>query len=142
MSDEDSRTRVPPNGAPASRADALRHSRGAGGGLAVAERPRPDNGAAISALPPKSWGEIARLVWAEAHGTAGLIEVATLETDPQRWERVLLDGWRKTETSLSSVRRLPRPIRRQVVRDFEADFKELAAAYERLTGLDAERLTR
>ncbi|WP_419945731.1 SNF2-related protein [Candidatus Poriferisodalis sp.] len=103
----------------------------------MAERAQPGNGAAVSALATKNWDQIARLVWVEAHGTAGLMDVATLETDPQRWERVLLDLLEETETSLSSVRRLPRPIRRQVVRDFEADFKDLAAAYERLTGLDA-----
>ena len=105
--------------------------------MAVAERARPANGETTPSLAAKSWDEIARLVWAEAHGDAGSADLATLRTDPLRWERVLLDLLEETEVSLSTVRRLPRPIRRQVVRDFEADFAELAAAYERLTGLDA-----
>ncbi len=141
MIDESSRTLVPSNGVSASQPDAPRRRRISNNGLPIAERPIADGGtsttALTSALAVKSWQEIARLVWAEAQGTAGLLEVATLETDPQRWERVLLDLLEETEASLSSVRRLPRPIRRQVVRDFETDFNELAAAYERLTGLDA-----
>jgi mRNA-degrading endonuclease toxin of MazEF toxin-antitoxin module len=95
------------------------------------------NGTTPSALATMGWSQIARLVWAEAQGIAEGDDVATLETDPLRWERVLLDLLDQTETSLSGARRLPRPIRRQVVRDFETDFSELAAAYERLTGLDA-----
>ena len=137
MSDEDARTRVPNHGAPAPSVSAPAHSGTSGGGLAVAERSSLGNGETASALAAKSWNEIARLVWAEALGSAGSVDIEKLRTDPQRWERVLLDLLEETETSLSSVRRLPRPIRRQVVRDFEADFNELAAAYERLTGIDA-----
>lgn len=139
MSDEDARTRVPNHGAPAPSTAAPSHSttRGLRDGLAEADRAHLSNGATASALAAKSWDEIARLVWAEAQGDAGSVDITALQTDPQRWERVLLDLLDEAETSLSSVRRLPRPIRRQVVRDFEADFAELAAAYERLTGLDA-----
>ena len=137
MSDEDARTRVPNHGAPAPSVSAAAHRGTSGGGLAVAERSSLGNGETASALAAKSWNEIARLVWAEALGSAGSVDIEKLRTDPQRWERVLLDLLEETETSLSSVRRLPRPIRRQVVRDFEADFNELAAAYERLTGIDA-----
>ncbi len=95
------------------------------------------DGAAPSALAMMSWSEIARLVWAEANGTAARADVAALNTDPLRWERVLLDLLDQTEASLSTVRRLRRPFRRQVVRDFEGDLADLAGAYERLTGLDA-----
>ena len=137
MSDEDSRTRVPSHGAPAPSGAAPTHGGTSSGGVAVAERSRLGNGETASALAAKSWNEIARLVWAEALGSAGSVDIEMLRTDPQRWERVLLDLLEETEVSLSSVRRLPRPIRRQVVRDFEADFSELAAAYERLTGIDA-----
>ena len=137
MSDEDARTRVPNDGAPAPSVSAPANSGTSGGGLAVAERSSLGNGQTASALAAKSWNEIAQLVWAEALGSAGSVDIEKLRTDPQRWERVLLDLLEETEASLSSVRRLPRPIRRQVVRDFEADFNELAAAYQRLTGIDA-----
>ena len=136
MSDEDSRTRVPNHGAPTPSVAAPGRESAAGGTLATADRQANGNGA-VSALAAKSWDEIARLVWAEAQGSLGSVDIAVLESDRQRWERVLLDLLDETEASLSSVRRLPRPIRRQVVRDFEADFNELASAYERLTGLDA-----
>ncbi len=139
MSDEDSRTRVPNHGAPtpSQAAPSPAPNRAGSGGLALAERESGGNGVTVSALAAKSWHEIARLVWAEAQGSAGMVDVAELRTDPHRWERVLLDLLDETEAALSSVRKLPRPIRRQVVRDFETDFSELAAAYERLTGLDA-----
>ncbi len=137
MSDEDARTRVPNHGALAPSVTAPTHSGASSGGLALVERSSSGNGETASALAAKSWNEIARLVWAEALGSAGSVDIETLRTDPQRWERVLLDLLEETEASLSSVRRLPRPIRRQVVRDFESDFNELAAAYERLTGIDA-----
>ncbi|WP_419553240.1 DEAD/DEAH box helicase [Candidatus Poriferisodalis sp.] len=137
MSDEDSQTLVPNHGAPAPAVLTRATAAVSNGGVIVTAAAELRNGATVSALASMRWEQIARLVWAEAHGSAGLAEVATLETDPQRWERVLLDLLDRTEASLSGARRLPRPIRRQVVRDFEADFSELVAAYERLTGLDA-----
>ena len=123
MSNEDS---VTPN--PNSGALALEHAAPPNGSC---------NGAAASALVPMRWEQIARLVWADAHGAVQAADATALGTDPQRWERVLLDLLEQTEQSLAEARRLPRPIRRQVVRDFEADFSDLAAAYRRLTGLDA-----
>ena len=135
MSDEDSATEVPNGGAPTLERLAPADDLARNGDLSGRVESR--NGAAHSALAPMRWSQIARLVWAEAHGAAGTAELAMLKTDPLRWERVLLDLLDQTEESLSGARRLPRPIRRQVVRDFEADFNELAAAYERLTGLDA-----
>ena len=123
MSNEDS---VTPN--PNSGALALEHAAPPNGSC---------NGAAASALVPMRWEQIARLVWADAHSAVQAADATALGTDPQRWERVLLDLLEQTEQSLAEARRLPRPIRRQVVRDFEADFSDLAAAYRRLTGLDA-----
>ncbi|WP_419841443.1 DEAD/DEAH box helicase [Candidatus Poriferisodalis sp.] len=135
MSDHDTLTAtanhsVPVHAGTTSATDAWRDSD------AVAERGRR-NGTASSALATMSWSEIARLVWADAQGTARQQDIAALETDPVRRERVLLDLLDQTEDSLAAARRLPRPIRRQVVRDFEVDFAELAAVYERLTGGDA-----
>ena len=137
MSNKDSQTRVPNHGASAPANFARAADAAGNGDVIVAPPAELRNGATVSALASMRWEQIARLVWAEAQGTTGPTEVATLKTDPQRWERVLLDLLDQTETSLSGARRLPRPIRRQVVRDFEADFSELVAAYERLTGLDA-----
>ncbi|WP_419931898.1 DEAD/DEAH box helicase [Candidatus Poriferisodalis sp.] len=135
MSDEDSATEAPIQGAPTLERLAPAGDPARNGDMSGSVESR--NGAAHSALAPMRWSQIARLVWAEAHGVAGTTQLAMLRTDPLRWERVLLDLLDQTEASLSGARRLPRPIRRQVVRDFEADFSELAAAYERLTGLDA-----
>lgn len=137
MSDEDSLTRMKTQSALHARvlepSSAPKRN-----GHAVGAQPRSgSNGDTTSALASMRWEDIARLVWDEAHGTAGLLTAATLETDPQRWERVLLDLLEQTESSLTSVRRLPRGVRRQVVRDFETDLSELSEAYRRLTGLDA-----
>ncbi|WP_419853462.1 DEAD/DEAH box helicase [Candidatus Poriferisodalis sp.] len=140
MSDEDSPTHTPTRGAPALQQLAPADDIARNGDIsdsATGSNGTGRNGAAVSALATMRWSQIARLVWAEAQGTAGKDDVAALETDRLRWERVLLDLLDQTESSLSGARRLPRPIRRQVVRDFETDFSELAAAYERLTGLDA-----
>ncbi len=140
MSDEDSPTHTPNRGAPALQQLAPADDTGRNGDIsdsATGPNGAGRNGAAASALATMRWSQIARLVWAEAQGTAGTDDLAALETDRLRWERVLLDLLDQTESSLSGARRLPRPIRRQVVRDFETDFSELAAAYERLTGLDA-----
>ncbi len=145
MSDEDSPTHTPNRGAPALQqlapSDGIAHN-GDISGSARETNGTGRNGPGLigtgpSALAAMRWSQIARLVWAEAQGTAGKDDIATLETDRLRWERVLLDLLDQTEASLTGARRLPRPIRRQVVRDFETDFSELAAAYERLTGLDA-----
>ena len=125
MSNEDS---VTPN--PNSGALALEQAVSVNGS-------RSHNGTTASALAPMRWEQVARLVWADAHGAVQTADATALGTDPQRWERVLLDLLEQTEQSLAEARRLPRPIRRQVVRDFEADFSDLAAAYRRLTGLDA-----
>ena len=135
MSDEDSPTYVPSQGAPALEQLAPAHDITRNGDLDRSAE--SSNGVALSALAPMRWSQIARLVWAEAQGTAAQAEIAILSSDPLRWEGVLLDLLDQTEASLSGARRLPRPIRRQVVRDFETDFSELAAAFERLTGLDA-----
>ena len=145
MSDEDSPTHTPNRGAPALQQlapadDIARNgdiSDSATGSNGTGRNGPGLIGTGVSALATMRWSQIARLVWAEAQGTAGNDDVAALETDRLRWERVLLDLLDQTESSLSGARRLPRPIRRQVVRDFETDFSELAAAYERLTGLDA-----
>ena len=138
---------LPANGADVPASDQQRGSNGIGGRSscngADSAGSRSDgancsrNGTTGSALASMHWDQVARLVWAEAYGTARPADAAALSTDPQRWERVLLDLLDQTEQSLSEARRLPRPIRRQVVRDFEADFSDLAAAYRHLTGLDA-----
>ncbi len=141
MSDEHSLTRTAKQPARAALAAATADASARNGRSDAARPERTANGAMISALASMRWHEIARLVWSEAHRTAGLLEVATLETDPTRWERVLLDLLEQTEESLASARRLPRGVRRQVVRDFESDLEELADAYRRLTGLDATEST-
>ncbi len=141
MSDEHSPTRTATQPARTPVAAATADARSRNGRTDAARPAGTANGAMISALASMRWHQIARLVWSEAHRTAGLLEVATLETDPARWERVLLDLLEETEESLASARRLPRGVRRQVVRDFESDLEELADAYRRLTGLDATEST-
>ena len=135
MSDDDSLSPVPHHGAPAL--EDFAPAPGVASNGDVNGSAEQSNGDARSALASMRWSQIARLVWAEAQGTAAQAEIATLSSDSLRWERVLLDLLDQTEASVSEARRLPRPVRRQVVRDFETDFSELAAAYERLTGLDA-----
>ena len=137
MSEEHSLTRAATQPARAALAAATADASARNGRSDAARPTGSGNGAMTSALASMRWHEIARLVWSEAYRTAGLLEVATLETDPTRWERVLLDLLEQTEESLASARRLPRGVRRQVVRDFETDLAELADAYHRLTGLDA-----
>jgi len=83
------------------------------------------------------WEQVAPLVRTEAEGRATPTDLATLEADRPRWRAVLMDLLDEAEDHLESVRRLKGPERNQVVADLQSEFDELAAAFERLTGVPA-----
>jgi superfamily II DNA or RNA helicase len=74
------------------------------------------------------------MVEAEANGWATAEQVATLESDRERWRLALLRLFQDTEKGLESVRSLTGPERAQVLADFESELATLRTALARVSG--------